>query len=147
MAKKDEFEKNKIFQKKDSGDAHAEDANIVPLSKKSLALIPDIIKLFYQIGVNVPLYPAGSEMIAQPLGELYKNLTDVLSRDSKVVFSNIRNVLFINGERLKESEIRKTKNKLKKEVSKFEKFNNVTIGRELKMRELKKEIKKLKDKA
>src|SRR3989338_4981846 len=79
----------------------------ISLTKESLHLIPDLIKYLYILYTNIPLYPAQSDMIKKPLEDLYGKFCDIFSQDKEVIFGNIKNVLVVNGQRLKEGELKK----------------------------------------
>src|SRR3989338_378053 len=80
----------------------------ISLTKESLHLIPDLIKYLYILYTNIPLYPAQSDMIKKPFEDLYGKFCDIFSQDKEVIFGNIKNVLVVNGQRLKEGELKRS---------------------------------------
>ena len=85
----------------------AEERKLVPLNKKSLELLPDLIRLFYIVNINYTLYPNDSEMIQSPIEQIYKSITQVFAWDEFLVFSEVKGTLVVNGERIKGIEIKK----------------------------------------
>jgi diguanylate cyclase (GGDEF)-like protein len=79
---------------------------VYPLSKKSLALIPHVTRLLYLINVNTSLYPAGSEMIINPLEELLRKFSEIFARDEAVVLVDYKDALVVNGEKLKDADLK-----------------------------------------
>ncbi|MDP2940179.1 MAG: diguanylate cyclase [Candidatus Omnitrophota bacterium] len=81
---------------------------LVPtLNKQSLSLIPDIVRDLYIVNINTILYPAGSEMVMSPLEDLFKKLSEIFVRDEILVLSEAKGALLVNGERLKEGQLKK----------------------------------------
>lgn len=78
------------------------------LTHASQKLIADILKFLYIAYVNIPIYPAGSDMVVKPIESLYEKLADIFTRDPQVIFSNVKNILIVNGERLKEGSVKKS---------------------------------------
>ncbi|MFC1704135.1 diguanylate cyclase [Candidatus Omnitrophota bacterium] len=85
----------------------AEEKKLVPLNKKSLEILPDIIRLLYIVNVNYVLYPSDSAMIQSPIEQIYENLTQIFTWDEFLIFSEVKGILVINGERVKGVSIKK----------------------------------------
>ncbi|MFZ5800472.1 MAG: diguanylate cyclase [Candidatus Omnitrophota bacterium] len=83
-----------------------EESKVLPLSKKSQKLVPDIVRLVYIININSSLYPRGSEMITVPLEELYRKLSELFARDEALVLRDYKDTLVVNGEKLKEPDLK-----------------------------------------
>jgi diguanylate cyclase (GGDEF)-like protein len=68
-----------------------------PLNRRSLELIPDLIKLLYSININFALYPKGSQMLQNPIDQIYYKLTEIFARDEILIFSEVKDALVVNG--------------------------------------------------
>jgi len=77
-----------------------------PLSKKSLDLIPEIVRLLYLININFVIYPKGSQMVQVPIDQGYQRLTEIFARDEILVFNEVKDTLVVNGKRYAHSALK-----------------------------------------
>ncbi|MBM3251748.1 MAG: diguanylate cyclase, partial [Candidatus Omnitrophica bacterium] len=85
-----------------------DDKKAEPLSKKSLELIPEIVRLLYLININFVIYPKVSQVVQVPIDQIYQRLTEIFARDEILVFSEIKDILIINGKRYANSALKKS---------------------------------------
>ncbi len=84
-----------------------EEKKTAPLSKKSLELVGAIIRQLYIININSLLFPSGSSMVSQPMEDLFNKLSEIFVRDEALNFSRVKEALVVNGQRLKEGQLKK----------------------------------------
>jgi hypothetical protein len=107
-----------------------------PLSKKSIKLIADVCRSFYIISINMTLYPAGSEMIAAPVEDLFRKLSEIFVRDEVVVLKDYKNTLVVNGEKLKETDLKNSFSQAILDSFKERNMESITFKRGLSKNEL-----------
>lgn len=127
---------------------------IVAQQQAQIAIIVFILFLLLMMGGGLVLV---NRSITQPMkyllsavqfiteGDLERRVR-VTSKDEIGILARAFNTM-TKSLRAKNQEIRKSRDKMKEKVEQLEKFQRLTVGRELKMIELKKEVKGLKKKS
>lgn len=78
----------------------AEERLVQPLSKKTMLIIPEIIRSIYLASVNYLLYPPQSRIRLQSLEELYSRLSQVFLETNTLMLACIEGELIANNKKL-----------------------------------------------
>ncbi|MCK4793428.1 MAG: hypothetical protein KAV87_57400, partial [Desulfobacteraceae bacterium] len=73
---------------------------LVPLSNASMKLLPTLVRTLKLAVQNVRLYPSHSTVRKSFIDQAYKNLSDILSKDSTLIIGTSENRLLVNGEEI-----------------------------------------------
>lgn len=85
----------------------AEAGKIAPLSKKNLELSANIIRQLYILNINTLLFPSGSSMVTEPMEDVFSKLSEIFVRDELLGFGQAKGTLVVNGQRLKEGQLKR----------------------------------------
>jgi len=80
--------------------AAAEERLALPLSKKTMMIIPEIIRSIYMASVNYLLYPPQSTIRLQSLEIVQKNLLQIFSETDVLILAYIEGDLVVNNKRV-----------------------------------------------
>lgn len=72
----------------------------LPLSKKAMMIIPEIIRSIYIASINCFLYPPKSKIILQSQEEIYERLLEVLAETDVLMLAYFEGELIVNNKRV-----------------------------------------------